>query len=130
MFHHAIARIRHGRFRAIMLLAAFAACGALAAAGHSADRASASYSFCTQDINPGDHCDGSATNLRAVIAHGTLRVCAGATQNGAFYGSYSCGDTGYAEHCYGTYLAPRIHNGDSPVQYMTGQVYHDSETCP
>jgi hypothetical protein len=82
-----------------------------------------------------DHCDGPQHSLTANQAWNSQgaarRVCAGALLNGAFYGSYACGDFGFAEHCYSgqNLLTPRIHNGESLSQGMYGRAFY-SETCP
>lgn len=131
MTTHAISRHRLWRCRVLLLVAVFALCGTLGAAGRSADNASAHYSFCTGTYTAYQHCDGSYTHLTGTQNYGSLRVCAGAVApDGTFYASYVCGTT-FAEHCYGNEtLAPRIHNGADQTQDMHGEVYHDGETCP
>lgn len=116
------------RARWLVLLCAL--CGAISGAALVSSHASASYSFCTGFLNGYDHCDGSYTHLTATQAHGNIHVCAGAVQNGSFYASYICGYQ-FAEHCYGNEtLAPRIHNNEEIGQSMSGDAYHDGETCP
>jgi hypothetical protein len=122
----------HLRGRLGLVLATTAA--ALAGTGLSVVGAQAFHSdFGSASYAAYDHRDSSVQPLTASQAHddnGTNSVCAAATLNGSFYGSYICG-AGYGEHCYsgGTYLAGRAHNGEAFSQIMHGTIYYD-ETCP
>jgi len=119
-----------GRFGLLMatLAAAVAGTGLPVLAAHAfyTNYGSASYA-------PYDHRDSSVQPLTASQAYddnGANTVCAAATLNGSFYGSYICGN-GFGAHCYsgGNYLAGRAHNGESFSQIMHGRIYW-SENCP
>jgi hypothetical protein len=118
-------------------LAVIAVLAALTGAGIASRSASAvNVGYCTGwPVDAFQHCDASErhslTANQAYNYYGqSYQVCAGATLDGSFYGSYACGSQ-FAEHCYGAanLLVGRIHNSESFTQTMRG-VYFYSETCP
>lgn len=116
------------RARALMLACALS--GALAGAAVVTSHATAYYSFCSQNYLSGAHCEGSATHLTGTLAYADHSGCAGAYQNGQLYAHYVCQGT-LSEHCYGNeVLQPSIENNSIYYSYMSGDVYHDGETCP
>src|SRR4051812_5379501 len=108
-----------------------------AIAGYAQSSAGVGVSYCGNVYLAGfDHCDAPARHsLTANIAQNysgsSTTVCAGATLNGGFFGSYACGNFGFAEHCYdgSNLLVGRIHNGQSGAQHMIGTYYY-SQGCP
>jgi hypothetical protein len=93
----------------------------------------ATYQYCTGNVNGFDHCDsivyGDLYKNTVYNSQGAgYRVCAGAWNfnTGGFVGSYVC-NPGSAFHYYNlpNNYAGRLHNGESFVQAMYGQVTHN-----
>jgi hypothetical protein len=124
--------------RARSLLVAAVVCAALAGQAVSAQRAAATnVAYCVYSlVYAYDHCDANERHSLSANAaayywgNGGFRVCAGATLNGSFYGSYACG-TDYAAQCYdgSNLLVGRIHNGEAFAITMKGRYYY-SELGP
>jgi hypothetical protein len=124
------------RFAVLLLALALGTSLVFAALRSSAPAQAVTDAYCVGvSISGFDHCDAPArhslTSNEAFNYYGSATtVCAGATLNGSFFGSYACGSFGYAQHCYdGTnLLVGRIHNGQSATQTMSGQ-YKYSAAC-
>jgi hypothetical protein len=134
---NAVHLLQRRRTAAVELILAFALCTAmLAYTASSASAVSNWYCYGTY-VYPGQHCDApdrhSLDENDAYNYDGfNYRVCAGATLNGSFYGSYAC--NGYhAIQCYSgaNLLVGRIHNGEgTAVQRMAGLYYYSgSPNC-